>query len=241
MSSVNKVWQKMTNLSPTTYFATSLILKDAVGCVMYTSTARRNKKYTPDKRADVANYDLANGVINIALQLLAVKPIETLMTKVADSKFMKHFFKDLDSRLGNTDNKAVSTLLKHKSGLVKGSTALLSVIICQYIIKRFISPFFSMPASEKFQEWGLVKPKLYEGETYGKPSKLDIVYNAANDIEAVGSNIKDFGARNINDLHENIKDIHEDLHENIKDFHEDIHEDIKDFHESIKSRFEIQG
>ena len=49
MASVNKIWAKMTNLSPTTYFATSLILKDAVGCVMYTSTARRNKKYSPEK------------------------------------------------------------------------------------------------------------------------------------------------------------------------------------------------
>ena len=72
MTIVNKIWQKMVDLSPTTKIATSLIAKDVVGCVMYTSTARSNKDYTPDKRADVANYDLANGVINIALQLLAI-------------------------------------------------------------------------------------------------------------------------------------------------------------------------
>lgn len=167
----------MVELSPTAKIATSLIAKDVVGCVMYTSTARSNKKYTPDKRADVANYDLANGVINIALQLLAIKPIESLMTKVSDSKLMKHFFNNLDERLKSTDNKAVMKLIKHKEGLVKGSVALLSVIICQYFIKRFIAPYFSMPASEKFQEWGLVKPKLYEGETYGKPSKLDPIYD----------------------------------------------------------------
>ena len=76
------LWSRMVSLSPTQQIATSLILKDAVGCYLYVSQARRNKKFTPEQRADVANYDLANGVINIALQLLAVKPIENLMTKV---------------------------------------------------------------------------------------------------------------------------------------------------------------
>ena len=174
MSSVNKIWKSMVELSPTAKIATSLIAKDVVGCVMYTSTARSNKSYTPEKRADVANYDLANGIINIALQLLAIKPIESLMTKVADSKLMKHFFNNLDERLGSSDNEAVMKLLKNKAGLVKGSVALLSVIICQYFIKRFIAPYISMPVSEKFQEWGLVRPKLYPGETYDKGQNLDI-------------------------------------------------------------------
>ena len=85
MTTVNKIWQSMVELSPTAKIATSLIAKDVVGCVMYTSTARSNPKYTPEKRSDVANYDLANGIINIGLQLLAIKPIETAMTKVSDS------------------------------------------------------------------------------------------------------------------------------------------------------------
>lgn len=174
MTTVNKIWKSMVELSPTAKIATSLIAKDVVGCVMYTSTARSNKSYTPEKRADVANYDLANGVINIALQLLAIKPIESAMTKVSDSKLMKHFYKNLDERLASNDNKAVIKLLKHKEGLVKGSVALLSVIICQYFIKRFIAPYFSMPAGQKFQDIGLVKPKLYEGEMYEKKQKLDI-------------------------------------------------------------------
>ncbi len=188
------LWQKMVNLSPTAKIATSLIAKDVIGCVMYTSTAKRNKKYTPEKRADVANYDLANGIINIGLQLLAIKPIENVMTKVSDSKLMKKFYKDLDKRLGSSDNKAVMSLLKHKSGLVKGSTALLSVILCQYFIKRFVSPYFSMPVSEKFQEMGLVKPKLYPGETYGKERTIpgaSKVMEAAGNVRAAAGNIKD--------------------------------------------------
>lgn len=217
---MSKIWKTMTNLSPTTYFAISLIAKDAVGCYMYTTTAKNNKHYTPEKRADVANYDLANGIINIALQILAIKPIEAGITKLSESKFMKHCFNNLDERLADKDNKAVKTLLKNKANLVKGSTALLSIGICQYIIKRFISPFFSMPASEKFQEWGLVKPKLYEGETYTKPSKLDFVYNAP---ENIGNNLKDF---------------HEDFHDNLRDLHSDIHENLRDFHGEIKNKFD---
>lgn len=162
------LWDKMVNLSPTAKIATSLIAKDVVGCVMYTSTARSNKQYTPEKRADVANYDLANGIINIGLQLLAIKPIEFAMNKFSDAKLMKKFYANLDARLGSTDNKAVMKLLKNKEGLVKGSVALMSTVICQYIIKRFIAPYISMPASEKFKEWGLIKPKLYADETYDK-------------------------------------------------------------------------
>ena len=170
------IWKTMTNLSPTTYFAISLIAKDAVGCYMYTSTARSNKRYTPEKRSDVANYDLANGIINIALQILAIKPIEAGFTKLAETKFMKHFIKDMDTKLTSSDNELVKKIMSKKSGLVKGSTALLSIAICQYVIKRFISPFFSMPCGQKFQEMGLVKPKLYEGETFeGKKKKLDVV------------------------------------------------------------------
>ncbi len=159
-------------MSPTAKIAASLIAKDFVGCVMYTNTARTNKKYTPEKRADVANYDLANGIINIGLQLLAIKPIESFMTKLSDTKLMKHFFNNLDKRLADRDNKKVISLLKTKSGLVKGSVAAVSVIICQYIIKRFISPYFSMPLGDKFQKMGVVKPKMYPGEIMNKSDLL---------------------------------------------------------------------
>jgi len=168
------LWDTMVNLSPTAKIATSLIAKDVVGCVMYTSTARKNKQYTPEKRADVANYDLANGIINIGLQILAIKPIESLMKEVSDAKLMKKFYKNLDKRLADASNpKLLRKLLEHKEGLVKGSVALMSTIICQYIIKRFIAPYISMPVSEKFKDWGLIKPKLYDGETYDKKDRKD--------------------------------------------------------------------
>lgn len=166
------LWTTMVNMSPTGKIASSLILKDAVGCYLYVNQARTNKKMTPQQRADVANYDLANGIINIGLQLLAVKPIEKGMKKVVDSHIIKHFYKDLDKNLANTDNKIVRGLLKSKAGLTEGAVALLSVAICQYFIKRCISPFFSVPAGDKSKELGFIKPKLYEGETFEREADV---------------------------------------------------------------------
>lgn len=147
-----KIPKALLELSPTMYAATSLVAKDIVGCVIYTSTSRANKQYTPEKRSDVSNYDLANGVINVGLQLLAIKPLDKLMTKLTDSKVVKHFYNGLDEKLGNSDNKLVMNLLKRKAAWTKGFAALTSIIICQYVIKRFISPFFSMPAGDKLAE-----------------------------------------------------------------------------------------
>lgn len=181
---IEKIWNKMVNLSPTQKIATSLILKDAVGCALYVSQARRNKEFTPQQRSDVANYDLANGVINIGLQLAAVKPIENWMTKIVDSKMMKHMFKNLDERLADTNNKNVMKLLKNKKRLTEGAVALFSVIICQYFIKRVVSPFFSVPIGEKSKQLGIVKPRVYEGEKYDhKGDKFQKIEDIKDKIE----------------------------------------------------------
>ncbi|MBR3890402.1 hypothetical protein IKJ53_07790 [bacterium] len=172
------LWTKMTNLSPTAKIASSLILKDAVGCYLYVSQARKNKEMTPQQRADVANYDLANGVINIGLQLVAVKPIEQLMKKFVEKNWVKHFFTNMADKVKPENNyKDIMKFLKDKKGIVEGSVALLSVLICQYFIKRVVSPFLSVPAGEKSKQIGLIKPKLYEGETFDKKRDFSIFHN----------------------------------------------------------------
>ena len=178
------------NLSPTAKIAISLIAKDAVGCYLYVSQARSNKKFTPEQRSDVANYDLANGIINIGLQLAAVKPIENLMTRVVDSKMMKKMYQNLDTRLADTDNKKVISLLKNKKRLTEGVVALFSVLICQYFIKRVVSPFFSVPVGEKTKQMGIIKPKIYSGETYNGPSK-DKFEKLEDKVENIKDKIED--------------------------------------------------
>ena len=185
MASVNKIWDRMVNLSATEKIATSLIMKDAVGCYLYVSQARSNKKFDPKQRSDIANYDLANGVINIGLQLAAVKPIENLMKRVVESKMLNKMFDKLDERLADNNNKNVMKLLKNKKRITEGAVALFSVIICQYFIKRVVSPFFSVPVGEKSKQLGLIKPKLYEGETYNPKSgdKFEKIEEKAEEIK----------------------------------------------------------
>ncbi len=165
---IGRIWNNMVNCSTATKIAASLVLKDVVGCVMYTSTARANRKYTPEKRADVANYDLANGVINIALQMLAIKPIENLMTKFSEAKLVKRFCPNFGEIFKKSDCQQQMKLLKRKDAWVAGSVAALSVVICQYFIKRFISPYLSMPAADKFKSLGWIKPKIYDDEKLGQ-------------------------------------------------------------------------
>lgn len=208
MSAINKLWNGMVNLSPTGKIATSLILKDAVGCYLYVSQARSNKKFTPQQRSDIANYDLANGVINIGLQLAAVKPIENLMTKVVDSKLMKKMFNNLDERLADTNNKNVMKLLKNKKRLTEGAVALLSVVVCQYFIKRVVSPYLSVPAGEKSKQIGLIKPKLYDGETYNPKSG-----DKFEKIEQIKDKIED----KLEDKFEKLEDKTEKIKDRIED------------------------
>ena len=214
MSAIDKLWTGMVNLSPTGKIATSLILKDAVGCCLYVTQARSNKKFEPKQRADIANYDLANGVINIALQLAAVKPIEKLMTKFVDSKMMKKMFKNLDERLGDTNNKNVMKLLKNKKRLTEGAVAIFSVLICQYFIKRVVSPFFSVPAGEKSKQLGLIKPKLYDGETYNPKS---------------------------GDKFEKIKDMKDKVEDKFEDKFEKLEDRIEDLEDKFDDKFELQN
>lgn len=184
---VENIWHKMNHLTPAKYIAVSMILKDAVGCYMYTTTARKNKAYSPEKRADVANYDLANGIINIGLQISLIKPIEKAMDKLSQKYVVPFFFKNYKKLMEQSSPE----FLKRRDKYIKGSSAILSTIICQYFIKRFISPYFSMPTAEKFQQWGLVKPKLYPGETYGKESLQDRFFFYMNKLFAPkGNNFK---------------------------------------------------
>lgn len=213
MAAVNGIWDKIVNLSPTQKIATSLILKDAVGCYLYVSQARRNKEFTPKQRSDIANYDLANGLINIGLQLAAVKPIENLMTKMVDSKWAKKMFTNLDKKLGDSNNKNVMKLLKNKKRITEGTVALLSVIICQYFIKRVVSPFLSVPAGEKSKQIGLIKPKLYEGETYN-PN---------------------------NDRFEKIENIKDKIEDKFEDKFEKLENKIEKFEDDFEDKFELQN
>ena len=91
---------------------------------------------------------------------------------------------------------------------------LLFCFYCQYFIKRVVSPYFSVPAGEKSKQIGLIKPKLYEGETYNP---------------------------NSGDKFEKVKELKEKIEEDFEDKFEKI-EDLKDkLEDKIEDKFDLQN
>ena len=100
------------------------------------------------------------------------------MKKFVEKNWVQHFFTNMAEKVNPKNNyKDIMNFLKGKKGLVDGSVALLSVLICQYFIKRVVSPFLSVPAGEQSKKIGLIKPKLYEGETFDKKRDFSMFHN----------------------------------------------------------------
>lgn len=93
---------------------TSIVSKDAVGCVLYTTQSLSNKKIPEDKRPAVASLDLMNGILMVGGQLIAGKIVERRLTPQLFGKIYSGFFKNKDTgkeeELKGIDAKAKSRL-----------------------------------------------------------------------------------------------------------------------------------
>ena len=107
----------------------------------------------------------------------------------------------------------ICKLLKNKKRLTEGAVALLSVIICQYFIKRVVSPYFSVPAGEMSKQIGLIKPKLYKGETYSPNSK---------------------------DKFEKLEEVKDTIEDKFEDKFEKIEDKVDSFKDKFEDKFELQ-
>lgn len=75
-----------------TMMVTSIVSKDAINCVLYTSQSLNNQKIPEDKRKFVAALDLMNGIINVGGQILAFKLLErNVIPKIAGKSFLGMF------------------------------------------------------------------------------------------------------------------------------------------------------
>lgn len=72
----------------------SVIAKDGIGCYMYVTQSLHNKKIPEEKRKFVAAYDLTNGVLMMATQVLCF----FAMRKINKSLFPKLFKKSFDKK-----------------------------------------------------------------------------------------------------------------------------------------------
>lgn len=70
-----------------TMLVTSIVSKDLVGCVIYTSQSATNQKIPEDKRTFVALTDLMNGIIMVGGQFMVGKIIEAKLTPKLESHY----------------------------------------------------------------------------------------------------------------------------------------------------------
>lgn len=82
---------------------TSIVSKDAIGCVLYTSQSLNNKKIPEEKRKFVAALDLMNGILMVGGQFLIGKVIDAKFTPWLTSKFTGTI-KDKDTGIEKTVN-----------------------------------------------------------------------------------------------------------------------------------------
>lgn len=145
---------------------TSIVLKDGLGCYMYVTQSLHNDKIPEDKRKFVAALDLANGGLNIILQILLHF---TISNKLVQAKmFNKLFGKGFDRAALKTYQKVLGKREKfsevqgkqfHKAmDEIKGSVCdalsnVTSLVAATIVAKRMMVPFIATPMADKAKAW----------------------------------------------------------------------------------------
>lgn len=145
---------------------TSIVLKDGLGCYMYVTQSLHNDKIPEDKRKFVAALDLANGGLNIILQILLHF---TISNKLVQAKmFNKLFGKGFDRAALKTYQKVLGKREKfsevqgkqfHRAmDEIKGSVCdalsnVTSLVAATIVAKRVMVPFIATPLADKAKVW----------------------------------------------------------------------------------------
>lgn len=148
----------------------STTTKDAVNCYYYTTQSYNNQRIPEDKRKFVAGIDLANGILNVAIQLTLGLIVNKLSDKWYERMFKGGFIptqQKVNEYLDKTNNfLQKSELTKHihctpeemKKGIkcankvIKSGFGVVVVLLTtQIFAKRVIVPFLSTPLAGIFK------------------------------------------------------------------------------------------
>lgn len=148
----------------------SNVSKDAVNCAYYTVQSLNNERIPEDQRKFVAALDLANGIMNVGVQIAMAFGLSDLITSVFDNKIAKAKYFKADENIikekfeGLTEElKAKTTKEEFAKGYKKlvsnrtkaarlGFTVLAVNIAMQILTKRIITPLFATPMASYFKE-----------------------------------------------------------------------------------------
>lgn len=91
----------------------SVVTKDLVGCYYYVTQSLKNEKIPEDKRKFVASLDLANGILNVVLQLTLGGLFGLKVGEYFNNNLAKKFFSDKTAR------EKVDKILDHNKEIIK--------------------------------------------------------------------------------------------------------------------------
>lgn len=150
----------------------STTTKDGVNCYYYTTQSYNNERIPEDKRKFVAGIDLANGILNVAIQLT----LGLFVNKMSDKWYERMFngglvpkpetvakykdkANDLLSKSVLTQNikcteENIKNAIKKTNKIAKGGFGVIAVLlVTQIIAKRVIVPFLSTPLAGLFKKY----------------------------------------------------------------------------------------
>ena len=171
----SKIGQKLANPKATVATAAMIatvsnVSKDAVNCAYYTIQSLNNERIPEDQRKFVAALDLANGIMNVGVQIAMAFGISDLITSIFDNKIgkikdfsdkeevIKEKFNSLTEELKKKQTeeefaKGYKKLIKGRRAVARlGFTVLTVNIAMQILTKRIITPLFATPLASVFKE-----------------------------------------------------------------------------------------
>ena len=148
----------------------SNVSKDAVNCAYYTVQSLNNERIPEDQRKFVAALDLANGIMNVGVQIAMAFGLSAWVESIFDNKIaktkdfslnpevIKEKFASLPQELKKKTTEAqflkdYVQKMEGRSKLAKtGFTVLFVNIAMQILTKRIITPLFATPMASYFKK-----------------------------------------------------------------------------------------
>ena len=137
----------------------SNVTKDGVNCAYYVTQSLHNERIPEDQRKFVAGLDLANGLLNVCLQLgvtaAFTKTIANAFDKFIEPKFFteakyKEIYTDWSTRFKPGD--LLKKVNAEKTFAKTGFCLLGALVSMQVITKRIIVPLIATPLASVFKK-----------------------------------------------------------------------------------------
>lgn len=136
----------------------SNVTKDGINCAYYVTQSLNNERIPEDQRKFVAGLDLANGILNVALQAVAGtaigKEAEKFFDKrVAPKYFSEDAYKKMYQKIGSKlKYEEFKGLMDKNKGFAKiGLSLIASLVGMQIVVKRIITPLIATPLASVFK------------------------------------------------------------------------------------------